>query len=283
MTKKSIYLTGSSGFIGGYLQKKLQEQFQIVGHVRYQKIEFIPWAVIHCAGIADENAELNNPAAFYAANYDLCKELFESFLSSKAEVFIFLSSIKAVAEGCSHELSEEDFPIPQTHYGKSKYLAECLINRYNVPVGKRIYILRPCMVYGEERKGNLALLEKFIRYGIPWPFTMYDARRSFCSIENLYIVIKELLRNDQIPSGTYHIADDEPVRTNELLHSIANKLGRNPKFLKIPTFILAFLAKVGDALRLPFNSQKLQKLSLNFLVSNQKIRSHLSTSLPRKI
>lgn len=49
-----------------------------------------------------------------------------------------------------------------THYGKSKLLAEQYILSKTIPNGKRVYILRPCMIHGTGNKGNLNLLYKIV-------------------------------------------------------------------------------------------------------------------------
>ena len=78
-----------------------------------------------------------------------------------------------------------------------------------IPKGKRVYILRPCMIHGPGNKGNLNLLYQLVSKGLPWPLGGFQNQRSFLSVENLCFVIKELLENESIPSGVYQVADDE--------------------------------------------------------------------------
>ena len=102
-----------------------------------------------------------------------------------------LSSVKAAADEINGELTEEIIPKPSTHYGKSKLLAEEYILSKVLPPGKRVYIIRPCMIHGPGNKGNLNLLYQLVRKNVPWPLASFDNKRSFCSIENLCFVIKE--------------------------------------------------------------------------------------------
>jgi nucleoside-diphosphate-sugar epimerase len=69
-------------------------------------------------------------------------------MASEAQVFVTLSSVKAVADELEGVLTEEHIPNHITHYGKSKLLAEQYILSKETPKGKRVYILRPCMVHG---------------------------------------------------------------------------------------------------------------------------------------
>jgi len=206
--------------------------------------------------------------------------LFEAFLESSAAVFVFMSSVKAVADEAVGVLTEEFEAKPLTHYGMSKYKAEKYILSKKLPVGKRLYILRPCMVYGPDNKGNLNLLYKLVSSGIPWPLGKFENLRSFCSIENLCFVINEILQNENISSGVYNITDDKPLSTNQLIALIAYSQKKNNKILKIPKAIIFNIAKIGDFLNLPLNSDRLQKLTESYVVSNQKIINAIGKPLP---
>lgn len=49
-------------------------------------------------------------------------------------------------------------PNPQTPYGKSKLEAELYLLAQNLPLNKRLFIIRPCMIHGPGNKGNLNIL-----------------------------------------------------------------------------------------------------------------------------
>ena len=93
---------------------------------------------------------------------------------------------------------------------------------------KSVFILRPCMIHGPGNKGNLNLLYKVVSKSIPWPLGAFDNRRSFTSIDNLCFVIDRLISEKSRP-GVYHIADDEPLSTNELIEVICETMGRKAR------------------------------------------------------
>ena len=176
-------------------------------------------------------------------------------------------------------LKEEQVANPQTHYGKSKLMAEEYIQSQSLPEGKSFYILRPCMIHGPGNKGNLNLLYQLVKKGIPYPLASFENKRSFLSVENLCFVIKELLTHD-ISSGIYQLADDESLSTNELVTEIANTLTRKPQLWKIPVPLIKAMAKLSDRLGLPLTTERLHKLTENYIVSNQKIKLALGKELP---
>ena len=236
-------------------------------------------AVIHLAGKAHDLKKVSAPEEYYQVNYELTKKLYDEFLESDAVKFIFVSSVKAAADSVEGTLTEQDIPDPKTDYGKSKLMAENYILSQPLPEGKSYFILRPCMIHGPGNKGNLNLLYQFVKKGVPYPLAAFENKRSFLSIANLCFVIKELLERE-IPSGIYNLADDESLSTNELVTTIAGALGRKPRLWRIPSPAVKMLAKLGDKLKLPLNSERLQKLTENYVVSNRKITGALGRQLP---
>jgi nucleoside-diphosphate-sugar epimerase len=276
----SIYLTGASGFVGKNLISYLGESVLINKYIRGSEINIQEDVVIHLAGKAHDLKKVASDADHYLVNTDLTKDIFNAFLASDAKVFIFLSSVKAVADEVKEILTEDFIPNPITHYGKSKLLAEQYILSKPIPIGKRIYILRPCMIHGPGNKGNLNLLYNFVTKGLPWPLGAFDNKRSFCSIDNLCFVIGELIENDQILSGIYNISDDEPVSTNDLIRLIAESQAKTPFILNTPKSLVNFLSKLGNILGLPLNTERLNKLIETYIVSNNKIVQAINKPLP---
>lgn len=276
----SIYLTGATGFVGKNLITYLGDKFHINKYSRGSEINIKEDIVIHLAGKAHDLKKATSDNDYYLVNTDFTKDVFNAFLSSDAKVFIFLSSVKAVADEVNEILTEERIPKPITHYGKSKLFAEQYILNKELPKEKNVYILRPCMIHGPGNKGNLNFLYKFVNNNFPWPLRAFENKRSFCSIDNLCFIIKELIETDQIPSGIYNIADNEPVSTNELIELIFEILGKKAIFWNIPKSFIKALSKFGDIFNLPLNSERLNKLTENYCVSNNKIIKAINKPLP---
>jgi len=276
----NIFITGSNGFVGKNLLQYFKQRFSITNYEKGTNININHEVVIHLAGKAHDLKNTSNPNEYYKVNTEFTKSIFDSFLRSNAKVFITLSSVKAVADEVDTELTEDHIPNPVTHYGKSKLLAEQYILSKNIPKGKRVYILRPCMIHGPGNRGNLNLLYKIVKKGIPWPLGSFENKRSFVTIDNLCFIITELIENDHIPSGVYNIADDEAISTNELFKLIAVSQQLNFRIWEISPILINFLAKIGDVLKLPLNSERLNKLTETYIVSNTKIKKAINKPLP---
>jgi len=277
---KSIFITGSSGFVGKNIIKYFNSKYDFYKFYKNQEININQDIVLHFAGKAHDLKKTLNTEEYYIVNTELTKKVFDAFLNSDAKVFITISSVKAVADELDSILTEEHIPNPITHYGKSKLLAEEYILNNLIPAGKRVYILRPCMIHGPGNKGNLNLLYKIVNKGFPWPLGAFENKRSFCSIDNLCFIINELINNEAIPSGVYTVADDEPLDTNDLIKFIAESKDKKYHIWNIPKSIIKLLSKLGDLLKLPLNSERLNKLTETYIVSNNKIKTAINKPLP---
>jgi nucleoside-diphosphate-sugar epimerase len=279
-----IAITGASGFVGTNLQAYLKSKHEVeptsIRYIPNQQLQIKADALIHLAGKAHDLKRVSHPQDYYEANFELTKQVFDAFLGSESAVFLFMSTVKAVADEVEGVLTEESIANPRTHYGIAKQQAEEYILRQEIPKGKRVYILRPCMIHGPGNKGNLNLLYQLVVKGLPWPLGAFENQRSFLSVENLCFVIQELLENESIASGVYQLADDEALSTNELIRLLGTSLHKKSRIWNLSQNVIRSMAKLGDHLHLPLNSERLQKLTEDYVVSNEKIVTAMGKGLP---
>ena len=286
-------ITGNKGFVGSNLINFLKNKGKntigvsrtpVLDELSYETLNLEKLnqskSCIHLAGKAHDLKKTSENKEYFKVNTELTKYLFDQFLQSDCEVFIYMSSVKAAADEVEGILTEEVTPNPVTVYGLSKLAAENYILSQEIPSNKRVYILRPCMIHGPNNKGNLNLLYRFVSKGIPYPFGKYINRRSFVSVENLCFIIKELIDKTKIESGIYNIADDTSLSTIDLVQIIAEVLCKPARILKLPKLFVRLIAKVGDVVPIPINSERLLKLTENYEVSNLKIKNAIQKKLP---
>jgi nucleoside-diphosphate-sugar epimerase len=293
----TLLITGIHGFVGSNLVSALKANHSIYGvdiispekegiikTFSWSELEQIPEVdtIIHLAGKAHDTKNKSEAQAYFDINTGLTQKIFDYFLQSNARQFLFFSSVKAAADSVSGDfLTEDVIPHPVGPYGESKIAAENYIKAKGEGQRvKTVYILRPCMIHGQGNKGNLNLLYNVVSKGIPWPLGAFDNRRSFMNIRNLsYIIEQFILKNPA--SGIYHLADDEPLSTNELIELIAASRNQKARIWKINRSLITILAQLGSLCKLPLNTERLQKLTENYVVSNQKMKTALGiTHLP---
>lgn len=299
----NILITGIHGFVGTNLVNALKNKHTIYGLdiVAPQKegvVNTYTWAelksipavdvVIHLAGKAHDTKNQTNAQVYFDINTGLTQRIYDWFLTSDAKKFIFFSSVKAAADKVVGEILTEDIvPSPKGPYGESKIKAEnYILSRPPTPKGeedkilKKTYILRPCMIHGPGNKGNLNLLYQVVKKGIPYPLGAFENKRSFTSVDNLSFVIEQLIEKD-IPTGIYNVGDDETLSTNELIALMAATMGKPSRTWNWNKPFIQFCAKIGTVLHLPLNTERLQKLTENYVVSNAKLKQALGiTHMP---
>lgn len=273
-----IFITGASGFVGQNLERYLRDADFDVERVFLRNPNWIhdisgqACAMIHLAGKAHDTTNTCDDQVYFSINRDLSIKLFDTFLKSEIRDFFYFSSVKAVADVVDGILYEDVKGYPFTPYGKSKLAAEQYIMSQALPEGKRLFIIRPCMIHGPGNKGNLNLLYKIVEKGIPWPLASFDNQRSFLSIDNLSFLIEAMIEKIDLPSGVYNFADDDALSTNDVVQLISETLGHKPKLWAISAALIKTVVKIGDILPLPLNSERLKKLTESYVVSNDKIK-----------
>ena len=295
----NILITGIHGFIGSNFIRALRDKHTLYGldiifPCRDGVSQTFSWrdieptsfpfqtlpqfdAIIHLAGKAHDTKNQSVAQSYFDINTGLTQKIFDFFLESSAKKFIFFSSVKAAADSVVGDMLTEDvIPAPVGAYGESKIKAEEYIKEHleYSTTEKQVYILRPCMIHGPGNKGNLNLLYNVVKKGIPWPLGDFDNRRSFTSIDNLCYVIEGLLNQD-VPTGIYHMGDDEALSTNELIAIMCEAMEKQPRIWKMNKRFMEACAGLGTLFHLPLNTERLRKLTENYVVSNAKIKAVL--------
>lgn len=284
----NILVSGANGFVGRAVCAELRNQgHQVVGAVRRPLADApfrqcpvgdlgltTDWrpalqgvdAVIHLAARAHvmDDRE-NDPAAlFRAVNRDATLRLGEQMAEAGIPRLVFVSTIKVNGEHCpaDHPFRPDDVPAPVDAYGKAKAEAEDGLRRIS---GLSLAILRPPLVHGPGVKGNLAVLMRALRRGLPLPLGAIQNRRSLVGVGNLASALAFLARSSG--QGTFLIRDDEDVSTPELIRLLAHSLDRPARLLPVP---VSFLTLAGGLLG---RKSAVARLTESLVVDDSTLRS----------
>ena len=293
-----VLITGVHGFVGSNLVKALAKDNTIYGldiidpikeGVKFtfkwddlEKDGMVPEmdAIIHLAGKAHDTKNQAAADVYFKVNRDLTIKMFDYFCPHpNIKKFVFFSTAKAAADKVDGILTEDVVPAPVGPYGESKIAAEEYIlntmkSRPDEFKDRGVYIFRPCMIHGPGNKGNLNLLYNVVKKGVPWPLGAFENRRTFTSVENICFAVNGVITKD-VPSGIYNMGDDEALSTNELIEEICKSLGKKAHIWKLPKGLMNGVAKIGGWLHLPLDSERLRKLTENYISSNEKIKKAL--------
>ena len=292
-----ILVTGANGFVGRVLCRALADGgHAVTGLVRqaggclsdvhewvnagtdFEALETTwpaglrPESVVHLAArvhvLNDDAADPD--AAFHATNVDGTLRVASAALRNGARRFVFVSSIKAVAEVDSgRALREDDAPAPQDAYGRSKYAAEQALIRFGEDTGLDIVIVRPPLVYGPEVRANFLRLMDAVWKGIPLPLGSVRAKRSLVYVDNLADALARCATDPRAAQQCFHVTDGDDPTVAGLARTLGRHLQRPARLVPVPT---SWLRMAG---RLTHRSPQIERLVGSLQVDSGRIRSVL--------
>lgn len=252
-------ITGASGFVGRRLWQigdralvrcASSSPDQVVGDLLDQETlrsacEGID-CVFHCAGYAHAFAA-SNPDTHWRINFEGTRNLMTAASAAGVKRFIFLSSVKAMAEPGDGCVDENWLGEPVTHYGKAKRAAEDLVLETGLKSGMHVVVLRLAMAYGRGGRGNLERMARGIGAGWFPPLPETHNRRSLVHVADVVDAMR-LVAESPIANGkTYIVADSRPYSGREIYDAVCEALGKTPPARRIPAAMLRAGGRLGDA------------------------------------
>lgn len=256
---KKVLITGAGSYVGESVIKYIMTKdpsFQIetvdtMGD-NWKKADFSQYDVVfHVAGIAHVNADPKMESLYYKVNRDLTIEIARHAQEAGVKQFVFMSSQIVFHESQSlrtEVLTADTEPSPNGFYGDSKLQAENGLKALRAKGGQmKMCILRPCMIYGPNAKGNFLRLAKL---GSKVPvFPAWHNKRSMLYIDNLAeFVMQAIVRELE---GTFYPQNRELADTVEIIRFFAKEAGHevwitrllNP-FVWLGSFVLQPINKM---------------------------------------
>ena len=292
---KKILITGAGSYVGesvrNYILKTAPERYLIdvvdtMGD-NWKKADYSQYDVVfHVAGIAHVNADLKMKSLYYRVNRDLTIEVAKHAMTNGVKQFIFMSSQIVFHESQSLKaemLTKDTKPVPNGFYGDSKLQAENELKALNQGANQmKICILRPCMIYGPNAKGNFPRLAK-LACKIP-VFPEWHNRRSMLYIDNLAEFVKQAIEHKL--EGTFYPQNSEQADTVEIVRYFAKASGHkvwitkllNP-FVWLGSFVFQPINKMFATY---YYDPQMSKMDFDYqLVSFEESLKHIAQSLKK--
>lgn len=224
---KRILITGAKSFVGTSVEQWLirNPEDYIIDTVdtiddKWRKADFSKYEVVfHVAGIAHVDPKPEMAPLYYKVNCDLTLDIAFHAKEQGVKQFIFMSSMIVYHASKSLNgtvIDANTRPKPNDFYGDSKLRAENGLKQLESSEFK-VTILRPCMIYGSNGKGNFQRLAKL---AVKTPvFPAWHNRRSMLYIDNLCEFVKQAI--DRNLSGTFHLQNHEYADTVKIVEHYA--------------------------------------------------------------
>ncbi|WP_246796941.1 NAD-dependent epimerase/dehydratase family protein [Burkholderia perseverans] len=212
--------------------------------------------------------------AFRATNLTGTLRVAEAARRRGARRFVFVSSVKALAENDGGTPLSEDTPArPLDPYGRSKRDAELALQQWGKDSGIEVVIVRPPLVYGPGVRANFLRMLDVVARGVPLPLGSVRARRSIVYVDNLADALR-CCATDPRATGCFHVADDDAPTVAGLLRMVARELGRPARLLPFP---VGLLRAIG---RLTGRSAQVDRLAGGLQLDTRRIRQELGWQPP---
>ncbi|RDJ98733.1 UDP-glucose 4-epimerase family protein [Paraburkholderia lacunae] len=267
-----VLITGANGFVGKAVSRALlQRGDRVTGLVRRPQTtadgvrEWVfaandfegideRWPVsLHCDAVIHLAARVHmmrettaDPlAAYRSTNVTGTLRVAAAARRAGARRFVFVSSIKAVAESSSGcPIGEDDTPTPDDPYGISKLEAERALVEYGHKSGLEIVIVRPPLVYGPGVRANFLQLMRAIANGIPLPLGAIGARRSLVFVDNLADALVHCTIDPRAAGQTFHVTDGRDLSVAELARALATQLHAPARLVPVPVGLLRLAGRL---------------------------------------
>ena len=234
-----VLITGAGSYVGESVRKYIlaaSKNYEIdtvdtMGDA-WKQADFSKYDVVyHVAGIAHVNADPKMEPLYYKVNRDLTIEVANTAKAARVKQFIFMSSQIVFHESQSLKtevITKDTKENPNGFYGDSKLQAELGIK----PLADekfKVCILRPCMIYGPNAKGNFPRLAKL---AVKTPiFPAWHNKRSMLYIDNLAEFVKQAIERGL--DGTFYPQNREQADTVEIIRFFAKAAGHKVWITKL--------------------------------------------------
>lgn len=239
MKKKTLMITGASGFIGSNFIERYKDKYNIIPmdllKVKPEEIDFDGVdTVLHLAALVHQMQGAPREK-YFEINTELTKRIAEEAKKQGVKHFVFYSTVKVYGydgDLYNHNmiLNEESECNPiNDPYGESKWEAEKILRALE-SANFKIGIIRPPMVYGKGVKGNMESLIKLVKLLPILPFNYDKNRRSLVNIENLMYLTTLVI--DKEARGVFLPLDEKNISLKEIVEEIEKAY--NLKRMNIP-------------------------------------------------
>lgn len=268
----TVLVTGANGFVGHAVSRALRERGDaVLGLVRcaqstepgvrewvLQTSDFAGvqarWPIgfrcdvaIHLAARVHvmRDDSFDPLSAYQATNVAGTLRCAEAARAAGARRFVFVSSIKAIAEvDAGRPLRETDEPVPVDPYGISKLEAERALIDYGRESGLEIVIVRPPLVYGPGVRANFLQLMSVVAKGVPLPLGSITARRSLVFVDNLADALVHCTTDPRAAGETFHVTDGRDLSVSELVQALATQLHAPVRLIPVPVGLLRLAGRL---------------------------------------
>ena len=190
----------------------------------------------HVSAISDEASK-----KFTGINVEGTKNLIAECGRHKIAKFVHFSSTAAMGLIKKEIVDETDPPQPVTPYQKSKLKSETAALSLGKELGVPVVIVRPCMIYGVNGKGEFYKMSKLMRKGL---FPKVGSGRNLTPMVHVNDVVQGAVKAAEkgIPGKVYLLCSERSIELTELRNMVMDAWGTKAIYPYVPVWFMYSLA-----------------------------------------
>jgi nucleoside-diphosphate-sugar epimerase len=202
--------------------------------------------MIHGVGVVHANRARD----FYAINSVGTRQAVEGAVRAGVRRFLHVSSNSAAGFQPERDvlMTEDQLPLPESDYGKSKLQAERHVLAARDAGRLETVILRPCLYYGPGQPARMNRLFGMIEKGRVPIFGDGLALRSMTYVDDVARVLVQCIDEPVATGETFWIADEPPYTTLGALQAMADASGADLRVRHLPEVISRLCERVDMAI-----------------------------------
>lgn len=240
--KLKILVTGSSGFIGKHLIKRLSDYDITKDDEKYilkKRMKRDIDIIIHLGGKTPYSNKLSF-LDFLDSNFKTTVEVLEFCVRNKVRKLIFVSSY-IYGKPNKKKINEMHQIKPHSAYTMSKFLGEQICEFYSRTYDLNITILRPFNIFGSGQKRGFFIsnLVNAAKTGKSIVVINKKSRRDFLYVDDFVDLIEKLI-NLNLKNQIFNVGYGKSYSFEEIIRKIENMTGKKIKarYIDEPTTLM---------------------------------------------
>ena len=205
---------------------------------------------------AQHRDDVHPTSLYYETNVGGMEKTLKAMEKNGVKRIVFYSSVAVY--GLNKKNPNEEHPAdPFNHYGKSKWQAEVVLQKwYKTHPDWNINIIRPTVIFGERNRGNVYNLLKQIASGKFLMVGNGNNKKSMAYVGNIVAFTKFLMENKTTGYNVYNYIDKPDFNMNELVGHVSKVLNKHIPTTHFP-YWLGMLGGYGFDLLAKITGKKL--------------------------
>lgn len=194
--------------------------------------------VFHLAGVTSAADD----SAYITVNVEGTRNVVTAMQKAAPEsLLVFCSSLAAAGPAHERPVNETDEPAPVSAYGRSKLIAERIVEESGVPC----LIVRPPAVYGPRDKDILAAF-RLVSRGLALRVAPEGQKLSMVHAEDLARGLACAAESEG--RGLYYMTDGMIHTWESVIEHVSRAVGKKPRVVGVPSGVAEFISR-GEQFR----------------------------------